>query len=116
MIGEGTYAVVFLGTATKAGEQAKPIAIKAIKPSNAGLDLSAVREIKYLRELRHPNIIALLGVYAEAGSRVNLVLEFLDSDLEMVIKHKQLVFSAAHVKSWMLMMLRVPPTPSQANP
>ena len=37
---------------------------------------------------------------------MNLILEFLDYDLEMLIKNKSIVFSAANVKSWILMTLR----------
>lgn len=47
-VGEGTYAVVYLGkqTATK-----RPIAIKEIKTGlfKDGLDMSAIREVKYLQ-------------------------------------------------------------------
>jgi hypothetical protein len=34
------------------------------------------------------------------------VLEYLDSDLEQVIKDKSILFMPADIKSWMLMMLR----------
>ena len=34
------------------------------------------------------------------------MLEFLESDLEMVIKEKNCLFTAADIKSWMLMTLR----------
>lgn len=37
---------------------------------------------------------------------LNLVLEYLDSDLEMIIKNKNVLFSSADVKSWMLMALK----------
>jgi cyclin-dependent kinase 7 len=33
-------------------------------------------------------------------------LEYLDSDLEQVIKDKSILFMPADIKSWMLMMLR----------
>jgi cyclin-dependent kinase 7 len=47
----------------------------------------------------------LLDVYAHKGN-MNLVLEYLDSDLEQIIKDRSLVFTAANIKSWMLMTLR----------
>jgi cyclin-dependent kinase 7 len=34
------------------------------------------------------------------------VLEYLESDLEMIIKAKECLFTAADIKSWMLMTLR----------
>lgn len=39
-------------------------------------------------------------------SNLNLVLEFLDTDLEAVIRDKDLVFQGADIKSWMLMTLK----------
>lgn len=37
---------------------------------------------------------------------INLVLEFLDTDLEAVIRDKSLIFQTADMKSWMVMSLR----------
>ncbi|KAG8974953.1 TFIIH complex serine/threonine-protein kinase subunit kin28 [Tulasnella sp. 425] len=55
-VGEGTYAVVYRGRHSVAG---RPVAIKKIKIGQFkdGLDMSAIREVKYLRELQHPNVI-----------------------------------------------------------
>ncbi|KAJ2395428.1 TFIIH complex serine/threonine-protein kinase subunit kin28 [Coemansia sp. RSA 2559] len=103
-LGEGTYAVVYLGHHIKTQRK---VAIKKIKLGNArsGLDMSAIREVKALRELRHPNIIELIDVFSHK-TNLNLVLEFLDTDLENVIKDKSLVFMPADIKSWMMMALR----------
>lgn len=104
-VGEGTYAVVYLGkqTSTK-----RPIAIKEIKTGlfKDGLDMSAIREVKYLQELKHPNVIELIDVFATSNNNLNLVLEFLPCDLEVLIKDKNIVFKSADIKSWMLMTLR----------
>ena len=104
-VGEGTYAVVYLGkqTSTK-----RPIAIKEIKTGlfKDGLDMSAIREVKYLQELKHPNVIELIDVFATSNNNLNLVLEFLPCDLEVLIKDKSIVFKSADIKSWMLMTLR----------
>ncbi|KAI8914195.1 kinase-like domain-containing protein [Gorgonomyces haynaldii] len=67
--------------------------------------MSAVREVKYLQELRHPNVIELIDCFS-IDQNLHLVLEFLDADLEMIIKNKQVVFSREDIKSWMLMLLR----------
>jgi len=103
-VGEGTYAVVYLGHEHATGRK---VAIKKIKVGQFkdGLDMSAIREIKFLRELRHPNIIHMLDVFSNK-SNLNLVLEFLETDLEAVIKDKNLMFQGADVKSWMIMTLR----------
>ncbi|SCZ87479.1 BZ3500_MvSof-1268-A1-R1_Chr2-2g04945 [Microbotryum saponariae] len=103
-VGEGTYAVVYAGRELKTG---RPVAIKKIKVGQFkdGLDMSAVREVKFLRELKHPNVIELLDVFSNK-SNLNLVLEFLEADLEAVIKDRSLVFQAADIKSWMLMTFK----------
>ncbi|SCV70316.1 BQ2448_1710 [Microbotryum intermedium] len=103
-VGEGTYAVVYAGRELKTG---RPVAIKKIKVGQFkdGLDMSAVREVKFLRELKHPNVIELLDVFSNK-SNLNLVLEFLEADLEGVIKDRTLVFQAADIKSWMLMTFK----------
>ena len=74
-VGEGTYAVVYQGKCFLAylpyiayegcfyvGREAstgRKVAIKKIKVGQFkdGLDMSAIREVKYLRELKHQNII-----------------------------------------------------------
>ncbi|KAK4049128.1 TFIIH complex serine/threonine-protein kinase subunit kin28 [Microbotryomycetes sp. JL201] len=103
-VGEGTYAVVYLG---KEKATDRKIAIKKIKVGQFkdGLDMSAIREVKFLQELRHPNVIELLDVFSNK-SNLNLVLEFLDTDLEAVIKDNSLVFQGADIKSWMLMTMK----------
>ncbi|KAK6340812.1 TFIIH complex serine/threonine-protein kinase subunit kin28 [Orbilia brochopaga] len=109
-LGEGAYAVVNLGhRRATTTDSAIPVAIKKIKVNTEfrdGLSMDAIREVKYLRELHHPNIIALLDVFSSKNQNLCLVLEFLDSDLEMIIKDSSLTLSMADVKSWMLMSLR----------
>lgn len=39
-------------------------------------------------------------------TNLNLVLEFLDSDLEIIIKDRTLVFLPADIKAWMAMTFR----------
>lgn len=103
-IGEGTYAVVYLGKQLSSGQR---IAVKEIKTSEFkdGLDMSAIREVKYLQELNHSNVINMIDIFM-AYNNLNLVLEFLPSDLEVVIKDRNILFTPADIKSWMLMTLR----------
>ena len=54
--GEGTYAVVYRG---KDALTNRTIAIKKIKIGEFkdGVNFSAIREFKFLQELKHPNIV-----------------------------------------------------------
>ena len=47
----------------------------------------------------------LIDVFSQKAN-LNLVLEFLEYDLEMVIKNKSIVFSSGDVKSWVSMALK----------
>lgn len=104
-VGEGTYAVVYVG---KLVFTLRRVAIKEIKTGlfKDGLDMSAIREVKYLKEFKHVNIIELIDVYMSAEKNLNLVLEYLPCDLEVLIKDSSVVFKSSDVKSWLLMTLR----------
>lgn len=105
-LGEGTYAVVFLGLT--AAQPTQKVAIKKIKVSAAaeGLSMDAIREVKFLSELRHENVIRLLDVFGSKNQNLNLVLEYLDGDLEMLIKDTDTSYGVADMKSWIGMALR----------
>lgn len=81
--------------------------------------MSAVREVKFLQELKHENVIEvrhlvykhfhslsqMLDVFS-AKQNLNLVLEFLTTDLELIIKDRSIIFRPGDIKSWMAMTLR----------
>ncbi|KAI3629002.1 hypothetical protein CBS9595_000074 [Malassezia furfur] len=108
-IGEGTFAAVFLARNTETNTK---VAIKKIKTAAAGtrdgIDITAMREFKFLKELHHPNVVALLDVFSSGtgAPSINLVLEYLNTDLEAIIRDRALLFSAGDIKSWMLMLCR----------
>jgi cyclin-dependent kinase 7 len=68
----------------------------------------AIRELKHLQELSHPNIIALKSVFSSKDQNLNLVLEFLPlGDLEMLVKDVDGVrYGGADIKAWMGMLSR----------
>ncbi|CZT39978.1 probable cyclin-dependent ser/thr protein kinase KIN28 [Rhynchosporium secalis] len=108
-LGEGTYANVYLGHLRT--DPSKLVAIKKIKVQKEyteGMAPDAIRELKHLQELSHPNIISLLSVFSSKDQNLNLVLEFLPlGDLEMLIKDTEGVrYGAADIKAWMGMMTR----------
>ncbi|KAL9603367.1 MAG: hypothetical protein Q9219_001229 [cf. Caloplaca sp. 3 TL-2023] len=109
-LGEGTYAIVYLGHMKADPERL--VAIKKIKVNTAewqdGLTMDAIREVKYLQELSHPNIITLHSVFSSKNQNLNLVLEYLPlGDLEMLIKDVDGIrYGTAEVKAWMGMLGR----------
>lgn len=86
------------------------VAIKKMRIPSAtewkdGMQQDAYREIKCLQELKHPNIVELKAVFTTKDQTVSLVLEFLPlGDLEQMWMDKSILFSAADVKSWSLMI------------
>jgi len=108
-LGEGTYAIVYLGRLAK--DPNELVAIKKIKVNTEykdGLSMDAIREVKFLQELSHPNIIALHAVFSSKNQNLNLVLEYLPlGDLEMLIRDtKNVNYGPADIKAWMGMLGR----------
>ncbi|KAI1377394.1 serine/threonine-protein kinase [Hypoxylon crocopeplum] len=108
-LGEGTYANVYLGFLRS--DPSKSVAIKKIKIQKEyteGMAPDAVREIKHLQELSHPNIITLHSVFSSKDQNLNLVLEYLPlGDLEMLIRDgKGVKYGTADIKAWMGMLTR----------
>ncbi|KAI0977359.1 kinase-like domain-containing protein [Xylaria arbuscula] len=108
-LGEGTYANVYLGYLRN--DHTQLVAIKKIKIQKEyteGMAPDAVREIKHLQELSHPNIITLHSVFSSKDQNLNLVLEYLPlGDLEMLIRDTENIrYGAADIKAWMGMLTR----------
>jgi cyclin-dependent kinase 7 len=108
-VGEGTYATVYLGHMKD--DPKTIVAIKKFKKNadfKDGLSVDSIREIKYLQELSHPNIITLYSVFSSRDQNLNMVLEYLPlGDLEMLIKDiKHVAYAAADIKAWMGMLSR----------
>ncbi|KAJ5157578.1 Serine/threonine-protein kinase [Penicillium canariense] len=107
-LGEGTYAIVYLGHFRE--DPSSCVAIKKIKVNaeyKDGLTMDAIREVKYLQELSHQNVIALHDVFSSKDQNLNLVLEFLPGgDLEMLIKDNDIHYGASDIKAWMGMLAR----------
>ncbi|VDN01300.1 unnamed protein product [Thelazia callipaeda] len=82
-IGEGTYGVVYKGIDQRTG---KLVAMKKIRLENEdeGVPATTIREISLLRELAHPNIVALEEIVLEEN-RLYLIFEFLHMDLKKYI-------------------------------
>ena len=50
------------------------------------------------------NVISLVDVFGHK-SNVSLVMDFMDTDLEQIIKDQSIVFVASHIKSYLLQTL-----------
>ena len=86
------------------------VAIKKIRLRDAkeGLSMEAIREIKLLQELSHPNVLKLLDIFSH-HSNINLVLEYMTGDLEGLIRSRakaQQPLSAGDIKAYMKMILQ----------
>ncbi|VVA95186.1 unnamed protein product [Arabis nemorensis] len=104
VLGQGTYGVVFKATDTKNGNI---VAIKKIRlgKQKEGVNITALREIKLLKELKHPHIIELIDAFPHKEN-LHLVFEFMETDLEAVIRDPNLFLSPADVKSYLQMILK----------
>ncbi|KAG2627785.1 cyclin-dependent kinase D-1-like [Panicum virgatum] len=104
VVGTGTYGVVNKAIDTKTGNI---VAIKKIKigEKKDGVNFTALREIKLLKELKDPNIIEMIDCFPYKEN-LHLVFEFMETDLEAVIKDKHIVLSPADTKSYAQMMLK----------
>ncbi|XP_055345719.1 cyclin-dependent kinase 7-like [Paramacrobiotus metropolitanus] len=106
-LGEGQFALVYKARSLSDN---RLVAMKKVKmgprdEAKLGLNRSAIREIRIMQELSHPHILPLLNVVT-VGANITLVLEFMDFDLEKVIKDTSLVLTAANVKAYTIMILR----------
>ncbi|KAF8821312.1 putative cell-cycle-associated protein kinase [Cardiosporidium cionae] len=107
-LGEGTY-----GKVEKAidNRNEREVAIKRVRIKNmdekrcrssnvcigeVGIHFTTVREIKVMREIRHPNVMGLLDIYVQNGF-MNLVMEVMETDLKKVLAQK-LILTESHVK------------------
>lgn len=93
-------------TLTEAIVAVKKIKIGSREEARDGINRTALREIKLLHELQHENLIGLLDVFGHK-SNVSLVFDFMDTDLEQIIKDPKIpVLTPANIKAYMIMTLK----------
>lgn len=83
------------------------MAIKKIRlgKQKEGVNFTALREIKLLKELKDPNIIELIDTFPHKGN-LHLVFKFMETDLEAVIRDRNIFLSPADIKSYLQMTLK----------
>lgn len=100
-IGEGTYGVVYKAKEKTTG---KIIALKKVRLSDdrEGVPSTTIREISLLKNIKHPNIIALHQVvYTE--SKLYLVFEYAETDLKKyltTLRKEKKTLSKSQVRSF----------------
>lgn len=108
VLGEGQFATVYKAEDTE--NDNRIVAVKKIKlgkkeEAQDGINRTALREIKLLQELHHPNIIGLLDVFGHK-SNISLIFDYMDADLEMIIKDRAILLPPGHIKAYSIMMLQ----------
>ncbi|KAF1948302.1 serine/threonine-protein kinase-like protein [Byssothecium circinans] len=105
-LGEGTYAVVYRGHFR--ADPTRLVAIKKMKINvdyKDGITMDSYREMKFLQELKHPNIIDLYAVFTSKDQNISLVLEHLPKgDLEGLWKDSKMSYTGEDIKAWSAML------------
>ncbi|CAI2728459.1 unnamed protein product [Schistosoma spindalis] len=112
-VGEGTYGHVYKARDKITGEYK---ALKKVRLENEreGFPITAVREIKILRQLRHPNIVNLCEIVTDKDDPTDfkkdkgaffLVFDYMDHDLYGILESGLVVFSEQHIASLMKQLL-----------
>lgn len=97
-IGEGTYGVVYKAIDTRTGEF---VAMKKIRTEadDEGVPSTAIREIAFLKELQHPNVVTLKEVL-HWNQKIHLVFEFVDQDLRKHLEAYPSYLPSSQVRSY----------------
>jgi len=112
-VGEGTYGQVYKAKDKITGEL---VALKKVRTDNEkeGFPITAVREIKILRQLNHPNIVNLKEIVTDKPNALDfrkdkggfyLVFEYLDHDLMGLLESGLVHFTEDHIKSFTKQLL-----------
>jgi len=104
-LGQGTWGVVKLAKQKGTGRLVALKTIKSERPEE-GINFTAVREIKLLREFKHENVIELVDVFTTRDMAVCLVYEVADTDLDKILKNRAISISLADTKQHVMTILQ----------
>ncbi|KAJ1770109.1 kinase subunit of RNA polymerase II carboxy-terminal domain kinase I [Coemansia sp. RSA 1813] len=104
MVGEGTYGKVYKARNRETGQI---VALKRMRVDmdREGFPITAMREIRLLKQLKHSNITQVLDVLPDGRNAVYVVMEYMDYDLSGLVNHPQWNPEPAHKKSLMSQLL-----------
>uniref|UniRef100_A0A673JMV2 Cyclin-dependent kinase 13-like n=1 Tax=Sinocyclocheilus rhinocerous TaxID=307959 RepID=A0A673JMV2_9TELE len=111
--GEGTYGQVYKA---KDKDTAELVALKKVRLDNEkeGFPITAIREIKILRQLNHKSIINMKEIVTDKEDALDfkndkgafyLVFEYMDHDLMGLLESGLVHFNESHIKSFMRQLL-----------
>ncbi len=109
-LGQGTFGEVLKGRQILTGAQC---ALKKVTIHDAkdGLPITALREIKLLKKLRHPSIVPVVDMaYRPSGERgklgdVYMVEPYMDHDLNGMLENPSIRLEIAQIKLYMKQLL-----------
>jgi len=113
-IGEGQYGLVWLAKDKSDANGGALVALKKVKMDNEkeGFPITAIREIKILKNLKHDNIVRLKEIVtSKAGDHnkqtgsVFMVFEYAEHDLAGLILNQRVRLEKQHVKSYLKQLL-----------
>ncbi|XP_069071986.1 cyclin-dependent kinase 13 isoform X2 [Pleurodeles waltl] len=113
IIGEGTYGQVYKAKDKDKGEM---VALKKVRLDNEkeGFPITAIREIKILRQLTHQSIINMKEIVTDKEDAVDfktdkgafyLVFEYMDHDLMGLLESGLVHFDENHIRSFMKQLM-----------
>lgn len=114
-VGEGTYGCVY--KAVDKSDNSKTVALKKVRLENErdGFPITAVREIKILRQLDHRNVVKLYnivtdqkpasGANSKQGGAFFLVFEYVDHDLNGLLESHLVNFTELQIASLLKQLL-----------
>ncbi|KEG10620.1 mitogen-activated protein kinase [Trypanosoma grayi] len=103
VLGEGTYGVVVKARHRATG---RLVAIKKYKQAEDDdhVRKTSLREVRVLKQLRHPNVISLLDVFRRDG-KLYLVFEYVEHTILQLIEEKRHGLSADEVRRYTYQLL-----------
>ncbi|KAK6541721.1 serine/threonine protein kinase, CMGC, CDC2/CDK subfamily [Orbilia ellipsospora] len=113
-LGEGTFGLVYKAEDTRNGMM---VATKQFTVTNEkeGFPITALREIKYLKQLRHANVIPLLEMAVEKPMRgkdgqkrglIMMVTPYMHHDLSGLLENPAVTLTEGQIKCFMLQLLK----------
>ncbi|KAJ3508694.1 hypothetical protein NLJ89_g5613 [Agrocybe chaxingu] len=108
-LGEGTFGEVHKAIHKKTG---RAVALKRILMHNEkeGMPVTALREIKILKALKHPCIVDILDMFVVRSTdkdplSVYMVFPYMDHDLAGLLENERVKLQPSHIKLYMKQLL-----------